>query len=88
MKIKARLDLFKLQTALSPDIFKNLRKLLLEKWNKNKSVTSCFISFFKVYRIGTSTSSNAEKSPDTNRMLNELGLGDNIYGLNNIRQII
>ena len=25
---------------------------------------------------GTSTSSNAEKSPDTNQMLNELGLGD------------
>ena len=25
---------------------------------------------------GTSTSSNAEKSPDTNKMLNELGLGD------------
>jgi hypothetical protein len=29
MKIKTRHDLFKLQTASSPDIFKNLRKLLL-----------------------------------------------------------
>lgn len=56
MKIKARLDLFKLQTASSPDIFKNLRKLLLEKWNKNKSVTSCFISFFKVW--GTESTEN------------------------------
>ncbi len=56
MKIKARHDLFKLQTASSPDIFKNLRKLLLEKWNKNKNVTSCFSSFFKVQ--GTESTEN------------------------------